>query len=185
MDGPIHNYASALFDLAKEDNKVEKYLNDTKLIHQTFLENPDFIDLLSSYFLENEKKEEIIDEVFSSVESKHCVNFIKVILSNHQIHSVPLVLEEFFELCNGYLGVKKGIIYSTVPLDKESIRRVEETFLLKKKIKVELVNQIDTSLIGGVKVVISDHIFDGSLKNRLESLKNSLTKEGEHLDENK
>ncbi|MFA6852321.1 MAG: F0F1 ATP synthase subunit delta, partial [Bacilli bacterium] len=40
--------------------------------------------------------------------------------------------------------------------------------------KVELVNKIDKSIIGGIKVVIHDRVYDDSLKNKLDSLKSGL-----------
>ena len=40
--------------------------------------------------------------------------------------------------------------------------------------KIELKNIIDERLIGGVRVVINDHVFDGSVKFKLETLKNNL-----------
>ena len=44
--------------------------------------------------------------------------------------------------------------------------------------KVELKNQIDESLIGGVKIVIKDRVYDSSIKYKLEQLKSSLIKKG-------
>ena len=40
----------------------------------------------------------------------------------------------------------------------------------------ELINIIDPSLIGGVKVVINDHIYDGSIKHHIDNMKLSLLK---------
>ena len=43
--------------------------------------------------------------------------------------------------------------------------------------KVELVNRVDASLISGVRVVIGNEVIDGSMKSRIETLKNELLKE--------
>ena len=55
--------------------------------------------------------------------------------------------------------------------------------VLKKKdilqssiISVELKNIIDPSLIGGVKVVIKDRIYDGSIKHHIDMMKQDLLK---------
>ena len=42
------------------------------------------------------------------------------------------------------------------------------------KRKVELTNSIDPSIIGGIKIVINDTVFDNSVTNRLKSLKQEL-----------
>jgi F-type H+-transporting ATPase subunit delta len=51
-----------------------------------------------------------------------------------------------------------------------------KTLLNEHKVKVELKNKIDTRLIGGYKIVIGDTIFDGSILNRLETLRQELNK---------
>ena len=50
------------------------------------------------------------------------------------------------------------------------------TTAIAKKLghEVELKNLVDARLIGGVKVVIHDHVFDGSIKYKLETLENTL-----------
>ena len=49
-----------------------------------------------------------------------------------------------------------------------------QIFLDKIGKKVELKNKLDERLIGGVKVVVHDHVFDGSVKYKLETLKEQL-----------
>ena len=51
-----------------------------------------------------------------------------------------------------------------------------KTLLNEHKVKVELKNKIDARLIGGYKIVIGDTIFDGSILNRLETLRQELNK---------
>ena len=43
-----------------------------------------------------------------------------------------------------------------------------------KEMDVELISRIDPSLIGGVKVVINSHVYDGSIKNQLEKMQIDL-----------
>ena len=88
------------------------------------------------------------------------------------------LLETFIDLCNESLKVKKGIVYSTTSLTEEEIIKIQNAFNEKLSIKVELTNKVDESLIGCIRVIIEDHIYDSSLKNQLESLKSSLKREG-------
>ena len=46
--------------------------------------------------------------------------------------------------------------------------------------KVELVNRINPSLLGGIKVIVHDRIYDGSILSRINSLKKNLLDEGGH-----
>lgn len=177
MDGPIFHYAVALFELAKEDNRVESYLDDAKVLQEVLKENKEIIKLLSSYFLNEDEKNQIIENSFSLLNEENVRNLIKLITTNHMISSLDDLLENFIEMCNESLGVKKGRLYSVKELKVEEIEKIELAFETKLNIKVKLENIVDTSLIGGIRVVINDHVYDGSLKNQLESLKSSLKKE--------
>ena len=56
--------------------------------------------------------------------------------------------------------------------------KVEKVIEAKLGSQVELENVIDERLIGGVKVIVEDKIFDGSVKNKVERLKESLIRGG-------
>ena len=178
MDSPVFHYAVALFDIAKEEGKIVSYLEDAKVLSEVINENKELIKLLSSYFLNEDEKNEIIDNSFSLLNEVNVKNLLKLITANHMVSKLDDLLDEFIEMCNESLGVKKGKLYSTKELSKEEIAKIESAFDSKLNIKVQLENIVDTSLIGGVRVVINDHVYDGSLKNQLESLKSSLKKEG-------
>lgn len=178
MDSPIFHYAVALFDIAKEENRIESYLDDARVILEVINENKGLVHLLSSYFLNEEEKNQIIENSFSLLNEENVRNLLKLITANHMISSCGELLKTFIGMCNETLGVKKGILYSTTYLNKDEIKKIEDAFNAKINIKVELENIVDESLIGGIRVVINDHIYDGSLKNQLESLKSSLKREG-------
>ena len=48
-------------------------------------------------------------------------------------------------------------------------------YIDKENRKISLIFKIDPSLIGGVKVVINNRIYDGSVKNKLSEMKQSLS----------
>ena len=178
MEGPTYHYAVALFDIAKEERKVESYLDDANVLLNVIEENKELIHLLSSYFLSDDEKNDIIEKSFSLLNEVNFLNMIKLITKNHLISSMDDLLETFIDLCNESLKVKKGIVYSTTSLTEEEIIKIQNAFNEKLSIKVELTNKVDESLIGCIRVIIEDHIYDSSLKNQLESLKSSLKREG-------
>ena len=79
---------------------------------------------------------------------------------------------------NTRLDIEEGIIYSTIKLNEDEINKISEALTKRTSKKVELKNQIDESLIGGVKIVIKDRVYDSSIKYKLEQLKSSLIKKG-------
>lgn len=177
MDSLFSRYANALFSIALEENKVELYRNEVKVLKNIILENDEILHLLSSCFLQKEEKEKVIDDVFKK-QTIHIINFIKVIVNNKRTNCLIKIFDEFIKTCNENLNVKEGIIYSTAKLDAKQVKEIEKALENRLGSQVELINLIDERLIGGVKVVIEDKIFDGSIKNKLEKLKSSLISGG-------
>jgi len=166
-------YALALFSIAKEDKALVKYQTEIKQISILLTNNKELLELLKSEFLDIKKRYAIVDKVFK-IYSKVTVNFIKVLIQNHRISSYKSIFESFNTLVNEENNVLEGIVYSTVKLTDEKIKELEEALKNKNHVNVELTNRIDPSLIGGIKVVISNHIYDYSIQNEINSMRSQL-----------
>lgn len=170
-------YASGLFSLALDLSKEKEYKLQIKNLLEILKENEEYLNILSSQFLSIEERLKLVDEAFNSIDD-NILSFIKIIVSNNRSSYLIDIFEAFISLCNKHLGILEGLVYSVEPLSKEEKTNIENLFSKKLSIKVELKNLIDTSLIGGIKVVLDNHVYDGSLKNKLFILKNSLLKGG-------
>ncbi|MGM9873665.1 MAG: F0F1 ATP synthase subunit delta [Bacilli bacterium] len=170
-------YASGLFSLALDLSKVEEYKSQAKSILKIFKENEEYLLILSSQFLSMDERIDLINKAFISIDD-NILSFIKIIVSNNRSMYLIDIFENFISLCNKHLNILEGLVYSTKPLNNDEKAKLENAFSNKLSIKVELKNLIDTSLIGGIKVVLDNHVYDGSLKNKLFILKNSLLKGG-------
>ena len=105
---------------------------------------------------------------------KHLGSFLKLLVHKHRFFIFDKIAKEFILEANESLGILEGFIYSVNPLSELEIKKVSESVSKKMNQTVELKNLIDERLIGGIKVVVHDHVFDGSIKGKLENLKNNL-----------
>ena len=168
-------YGQALFSLAEDSKKVSSLQEEVRTLRAILNDNPDFMMVLDSSFLSVEERKEILEKTLIGVD-KDLLSLIKILIENHRIKYLNDVLQSFNSYCNDSFGVKEGLLYSTEPVDKKTIVEIEKQISNLESCKIELINKIDPSLIGGVKVVINDHVYDGTIKNRLEELRNSLLK---------
>ena len=174
MDDAVSRYASALVSLAKEEQKLEQYKLAVLSVKETFDQNPEVLKLLKSYFVSNENKEQVVEELTKGFGLKNLTNFIKLLVLKHKIYLYKDIVTEITKGINFELDVFEGFVYSTEPLEKQKILEISQVISQKIHKKVELKNKIDERLIGGVKVVVHDHVFDGSIKYKLETMKEQL-----------
>ena len=174
MDGIVSRYAEALFLIAKEDNLIKEYQDEMNVIKDIFVENKEFLEILSSAFLSKEERKDTLSKVLKT-SYPSILNFFYVVIDNNRIKYIIDIIDAFNSDCNEYFGVKEGLIYSIEPLSKEQIKKISDKISRIEGVNIYLKNKIDKSLIGGVKVMINDHVYDDSIKHHLEQLKSTLS----------
>ena len=173
MNQVAQTYAEALFSLGLEEKKLTKLQDEGKALSEIIHDNEDFLLLIDSRFMSREERQDIASKILKDFD-EDIVSFVKVLIVNNRTNYIKDVLQAFNSLCNEYKGVKEGLIYSAFPLNKETINKIKNKISQIEGMDVELISRIDPSLIGGVKVVINSHVYDGSIKNQLERMQIDL-----------
>lgn len=174
MESLASKYAYAIVSIAKEENKCEEYKNALIMLLDVFRNEIETAKFLESYFISNEEKYKVIDESLRSINLPNFTNFIKLLTEKHLISKYKDIVKEAIVLLNESLNIDDGFVYSTSKLSEEKMNEIELVISKKLNQKVELKNIIDPRLIGGIKVVVHDHVFDGSIKHKIENLKENL-----------
>lgn len=170
----LTNYGSALFSLAKEDNQVEAYLSSLEEIADFLKDNAEIAQFLESHAVNEESKKDVIKKLAEPYSLTHLYAFLALLSQHHYIGRIDEVVVSYRNLANEYLGIKEGIVYSATPLSKEDMKRIGA--LLEKDLhsKVSLVNRIETSLLGGIRIYIDQKVYDASVKGKLERMRKRL-----------
>jgi F-type H+-transporting ATPase subunit delta len=178
MNELYNRYALALLDLAKEENKVEDFQKEVSSLKTVFKDNPEFIEFLNSYNFDEKTKFDFIDKNLGKPYSPELINYIKIIVHHRRGGLIYKIFNETLMRFNDYLNIEHGTIYSTIPLDKKEMERIVAVIEKNTSKRVELKNVIDPSLIGGIKVVLKNDIYDASIKSKIVNLKQTLLKGG-------
>lgn len=169
-----NRYAKALYELAKEKNVVAETVADLREVRIVFTESKDLFNLLVAPNLTTEKKFELIDSIFSSVQPI-IVDALKVILVNNRIDETVSVIDSFIRIANDESGVEDAIVYSTEALTEDQLERISTTFAKQVgKDSLNITNEIDPSLIGGIKLIIGNRIYDNTIVSKVNGLRRAL-----------
>lgn len=177
-DAVVKVYSEAFFDLSSEKNKLDTHKNDLNYIIDIFNENKELNNLMENPVVSNEDKKELIEKIFVDIDidSK---NLLNVLIDNKRFMILGDLVRDFNKKYNYANNILEGVVYSTRKLDKKDFKNLEKALNKKFDKKVELTNIIDESLIGGLSIYVDGKRIDNSIKNRLDSLKAHLLKEGE------
>ena len=171
-----HRYAKALLDLAIKEEQLDACLSDMALIRNVCSENTDFSLLLKSPIINTDKKTSIINEVFEGKLSKITSLFLKVITTKKREALIPLIADNFILLHKTHHKIATAKVTTATPLDKGIKTEVINYVKSKTDFSIELIEEIDESIIGGAIIKMGDQQLDGSVRRNLKELKNTYNK---------
>jgi F-type H+-transporting ATPase subunit delta len=101
-------------------------------------------------------------------------NFLNTVIDNGRVSVLPEIAAQFRALKNALSGSSDALVQSAFPIEGAALADVsallEKRFGRKLNAKVQIVPE----LIGGIRVVVGDEVFDTSVKSRLEQMKTAL-----------
>lgn len=167
-------YARALVDaLAGQD--AEAADRELGWLEQAWKESAPLRSIFLDPSIKAGKKVEILDRLNERLGmSRTARNFVAVIVNHGRMEGFEAILREFRRLLRGETGVDKAEWTSARPLDEGERREVEARIheLTGRRIEAEF--REDASLLGGARLRIGSTIYDGSVRGRLEALREKL-----------
>ena len=167
-------YASALFQIANEQQILGQVEEDLRVVKEVLEYNPDLKAVLKSSKLTIDKKKEIVKNAFASV-NVFVLNTVLILIDRHREDQIVEVTDQFLELANEAKGIADAKVYSARELtdaEREGLSAAFAAKIGKKSLRIE--NIVDSNLLGGIRLRIGNRIYDGSLRGKLDRLERKL-----------
>lgn len=167
-------YAEAAFEIAERDDSMATWLTafDTA---EDRLGSPDAARLLASPAIPASARERLLDRLLGDGVSGAPRNLFALLVRRGRFELLPSVAAEFRRLHRRREGIVEAIVTSAAPLDTAEVAALTERLAATAGARVELSQQVDASLIGGLQVRLGDRLIDGSVRGRLERLRTRLS----------
>ena len=169
-------YARALADVV-----LEAKLNPAEVLQQledfaaTFAGSKELREVLLNPSLPTAKRVSILDAVNRRIGCGPKVrNFLAVLISRERLASLSEIVEEYRLEMNRRLDISDAEILTARPLQDQERAKIEKEVAELAGTRVKATFLEDKSLIGGAIVRIGSTIYDGSVRGRLERLRERL-----------
>lgn len=167
-------YAKSLLGLAQERNMAERVFADMELVHATCEASRDFVTLLRNPIVQADKKEAVIKAIFGAKMDALSSAFIAIIIKKGRENQLDGIAAEFIHLYKESKGIVIANVSTATPMDAALRETILNMVKKSKGDKVELVEEVDPSLIGGFVLRVGDQQYDTSVSRRLKQLKNEF-----------
>ena len=175
IDVIANRYAEALFQIGEEENKTDNLYNELKEVSSLMNTNKDLNNVMKSPLVSKKEKIQLIDTLFAGKVDNDLKNFLKILIEKGRITSINAIGETYKELLNEKNNILEGYVISAVPMNDEKIKELETELSKKYNKNVTLENRVDKSVLGGALVRLGNTEIDGTIKTRLNGLKNQLS----------
>lgn len=169
-------YGKALFELAAEEQQTEEVYQDLLSVRKVYQEIPDLGELLSDVRLDLDEKRKIMDQIVAGFEGI-VKNFLEVVYRYNRMDDLLLIIDEYERRFDEAKGLVLGTVTTAVKLTADQkdklTRQIAQRFGYQS---AELVEKVDPEILGGVIVEANHQVIDGSVKSRLEHLRNQLSR---------
>jgi F-type H+-transporting ATPase subunit delta len=168
-------YGSALFEAAQEKGNLEPMLVELDQLLSAFQETPLLFEYLSMPTIPKDNKKKLIKDCFEGQISQELLNFAFILIDKKRMRYIGEIARFYKQKLDKSKNISQGIIYSVEPLSTEELTAFEEQTATLLRQTVKLKNEIDTSILGGIKIFIEGKVIDATVQKRLHDLSESLS----------
>ena len=165
-------YAEAVFRIAKEKGALAPW-SETLAGLAAYAANPEVADCVANPGLTAAQKANLVKSLIGTADAD-VANFIEVLAESDRLSVLPEIAAFFETLRASEEGIRDAVIESAFPIDDAQAKAIlpvlEKHFGARLKPEVK----VDPSLIGGVRVVVGDRVFDDSVRGKLDAMAAAL-----------
>ncbi|MDA0996989.1 MAG: F0F1 ATP synthase subunit delta [Proteobacteria bacterium] len=170
--GLAGRYATALFDLAREEKKLDDVAADLSQLGAMVAESADLARLIRSPVISRGDQVRAMSAIAEAAGfSKLTGNFVGVVAENRRLFAVPAMIMAYQAMLAESRGQATAEVVSAKPLS--DAQRQAVTNALKQAIgtAVQVEERVDESLLGGLVVKVGSRMVDSSLKTKLQQMR--------------
>jgi len=167
-------YARALYNAAKRADIVQSVEDDLDLISIVGSNSPAFKRLLANPSATKEFKLEVFGRAFSDRVTAMTMHFLRLLLEKGREDNIDLVKFAFQELRRHDQGVIQAVVTTTIELTEAERRKLIDKLTRASGKTIEAQFEVDSALIGGIRVAYDNFVLDGSVRGALGRMKDKL-----------
>jgi F-type H+-transporting ATPase subunit delta len=174
-------YAEALLRAVQPSGQVEAVLGELdSLIDDVFGANPQVEEFLASAVVSRRHKTEFLESAFRPQASELFYNFLLVVNEHDRLDLLPAIRREYREMYEEQANHIRVFVFTATPLPDDQRERLREELRnhFRKEPALEL--KVRPELLGGMVVLVGSSMFDGSVRSRLQRLRNQLIESSNH-----
>jgi F-type H+-transporting ATPase subunit delta len=171
--GAAKRYARAIFELAKEEDEVERWAERLHTVRDV-LGRPEVVSVLGNPTIDVRRREDAAAGLLERHAGREVVNLARLLVGANRVTELDGIIEQFELLADEDAGRVRATATTAVPLTRSDADNLRASLSRRLGREVRLHNQVDRAVIGGLVLRMGDRVIDASVATRLQQLRHHL-----------
>ena len=168
-------YASALFDLAREQRQIESIANSLEALSQALVDSKDFNELVTSPLVSREEAGKAFDALAPQLGlDPLTANFLGVLARNGRKSQLQSVIRAFRRLAAEHRGETTADVVTARPLNDDQLAALKQQLRTRAGRDVTIDATVDPNILGGIVVKLGSQQIDASIRTKLNRLASAM-----------
>jgi F-type H+-transporting ATPase subunit delta len=174
MTERIEAYAHGLLEIAQSEGRLDDVEDELFRFARIVEGNDELRMALASPGLSAERRAAIVDELLEGRVHTLTRAIASFVVGAGRGHDLPAIILRFTELAAETRQHELAEVRSAMPLDDAQVQRLAEVLSRATGKRVEVKVVVDPAVMGGLVATIGDTVIDGTVRHRLEKLKEQM-----------
>jgi len=164
-------YASALLQVAKAEGSLEKVEDELFKVARTIEGNDDLRGTLTDQAVPVDRRQGIVEDLLSGRASPVTTALVSFVVGAGRGRDLPAIIDSLVAQAAEERSQAVAEVRSAIPLDQGQRDRLADALgkATGKQVSVKVI--VDPSVLGGLVARIGDTVIDGTVRHRLDQLK--------------
>ena len=168
-------YASALADVVLERGEAREVQEELLAWEKMFQASPMLQEVFRNPTIALDKKRGVLNKLIERAKPRPTTaNFLKVLLQNQRITDLGEINKKFAELLDERAGMVAAIVTTARSVPENAQQKLQAKLLSLTGKQVRINFTTDPELIGGLVTRIGSTVYDGSVRNHLQLIKEKM-----------
>jgi F-type H+-transporting ATPase subunit delta len=168
-------YASALFDLARDQRQIEAVGNSLEALSQALVDSKDFAELISSPLVSRDEAGKSFAALAPQIGlDPITTNFVGVLAKNGRKNQLRNVIRAFRRLAADHRGETTAEIVTARPLNDDQLAALKAQLRTRAGRDVTVDATVDPNILGGIVVKLGSQQIDASIRTKLNRLAQAM-----------
>jgi F-type H+-transporting ATPase subunit delta len=170
----IEAYADAMFDVARAEGTIDEVEDELFRFARALEGSDELRNALTDPHIPASRRQQIVEDLLGSRATPVTTALVSMVVGVGRGRDLPTIIDALVKKSAAAHNRAVAEVRSTVELTAEQRERLAQAIEKATGKKVEVKVIIDPTILGGVVTTIGDTVIDGSVRTRLEQLKNAI-----------